>query len=90
MYNQTNIHIQRYSLYDREENYGKRTLGDVLASFQLLLIDQADATPLPTSIVPPTKDAVVNVGIVGLRNLLPYALQPIQNSYVTRCCLLLF
>jgi hypothetical protein len=74
-----------YPLYDREENFGKKSLGEVLASFQLLAAEQADATPVQ-EITPQTKDAVVGVSVVGLRQLLPFASLPIQNAYVEFRC----
>jgi len=71
-------------LFTTAENFGKSERGELLASFQLLPPEQA-SSPVP-NIKPASKDAAISVGVIGLRNLLPYALQPIQNPYVEFRC----
>lgn len=57
------------------------TDGRILASFQLIPLEEALKTPLP-KLVPKSKDCIFEVSAVGLRNMLPMKLARIRNPLV--------
>eukprot|EP00002_Diphylleia_rotans_P017881 TRINITY_DN346_c0_g1_i6.p1 TRINITY_DN346_c0_g1~~TRINITY_DN346_c0_g1_i6.p1 ORF type:complete len:885 (-),score=181.91 TRINITY_DN346_c0_g1_i6:446-3100(-) len=57
------------------------TEGEILSSFQLIPAEELSKCPV-VNIVPQYRECVFEVDLVGLRNLLPYLLIPIQNAFV--------
>jgi hypothetical protein len=56
--------------------------GAVLVNVICCLADPDETPPKPPSIVPPTRDAYVEMIIIGLRNLQPFNFQAIQNPFL--------
>ncbi|KAJ5067739.1 c2 calcium-dependent membrane targeting [Anaeramoeba ignava] len=56
--------------------------GSVLASFQLVPVEEISAYPLPKSIAPEFKDCLLQVSVVGLRGLLPFKMSRIKEPYI--------
>jgi hypothetical protein len=61
------------------------TEGSILASFQLIPAENLSKNPVP-KITPEFKDCVLEISAIGLRDLLPVALLPVQNAYVEFDC----
>jgi len=67
-----------YPLYLHD---GKKGKGEIMASFQILPAEIAKSEKIP-DIKPKYIDTQVNIGVIGLRDLAPFQLLPVTNSYV--------
>ena len=67
--------------YDIYRKSPTKPLGSILASFQLIPLEEAAKYPVP-SIVPDYKECILEINSVGLRDLLPYGLKPVSTPYV--------
>eukprot|EP00026_Physarum_polycephalum_P000845 Phypoly_transcript_00846.p1 GENE.Phypoly_transcript_00846~~Phypoly_transcript_00846.p1 ORF type:complete len:1283 (+),score=292.23 Phypoly_transcript_00846:83-3931(+) len=68
---------QWYRMALRDQIPGR---GEILASFQLFP-QESKNVPLP-QLRPPTIDAEIDLGIVGLKELAPFNLLPVSNPYI--------
>eukprot|EP01119_Soliformovum_irregulare_P020127 TRINITY_DN648_c0_g1_i1.p1 TRINITY_DN648_c0_g1~~TRINITY_DN648_c0_g1_i1.p1 ORF type:complete len:1282 (+),score=464.21 TRINITY_DN648_c0_g1_i1:141-3986(+) len=72
--------------FDLYENDPTATEGRILASFQLIPASQLGTVPQAPSIRPKFKDCTVEVSAIGLRELLPYQLLPMQKPFIQFDC----
>eukprot|EP01114_Cavostelium_apophysatum_P012665 TRINITY_DN2890_c0_g1_i2.p1 TRINITY_DN2890_c0_g1~~TRINITY_DN2890_c0_g1_i2.p1 ORF type:complete len:2032 (+),score=608.70 TRINITY_DN2890_c0_g1_i2:72-6098(+) len=63
-----------------------RTEGAVLCSFQLIPYENVDKYLAPPDITPKFKDCILEVSVVGLREMIPFRLLPMQKPFVQINC----
>eukprot|EP01156_Anaeramoeba_ignava_P017863 Anaeramoba_ignava/a90184_286.p1 GENE.a90184_286~~a90184_286.p1 ORF type:complete len:1304 (+),score=348.32 a90184_286:131-4042(+) len=62
------------------------TYGEVLASFQLVPLDEVKQFPKPESIEPEFKNCMLQISAVGLRSMLPFRMSKVKNPMVEFDC----
>eukprot|EP01091_Cochliopodium_minus_P016955 TRINITY_DN6513_c0_g1_i1.p1 TRINITY_DN6513_c0_g1~~TRINITY_DN6513_c0_g1_i1.p1 ORF type:complete len:1344 (+),score=430.13 TRINITY_DN6513_c0_g1_i1:61-4092(+) len=71
-------HPRWYDIYRKTPT---KVYGGILASFQLIPLEEAAKYPVP-SIIPDYKECLLEINSVGIRDLLPYGLKQISSPYV--------